>query len=72
MGAAFWYDHEYDASGIAINWAGRSFSKTQSLSINELEQKLGYTLFVNLPERVGATAATEIKSEKPANVNWWW
>ena len=72
MGAAFWYDHEYDASGIAINWAGRSFSKTQSLSINELEQKLGYTMFVNLPERVGATAATEIKSEKPANVNWWW
>lgn len=72
MGAAFWYDHEYDGAGVAINWAGRSFSKNQSLSINELEQKLGYTLFVNLPERVGASVADEIKSEKPANVNWWW
>ena len=66
MGAAFWYDHE------KTNWSGKSFSKTESLSISELEQKLGYQLFVSLPERVGSSTADEIKSEKPSSINWWW
>lgn len=66
MGAAFWYDHE------GVSWSGKPFSSAQSLSIAELEQKLGYPLFVNLPDRVGEKAANEIKTEKPANLNWWW
>ena len=66
LGAAFWYDHE------KTNWNGKSFSKAEALSISDLEQKLGYTLFVNLPERVGSTTADEIKSENPATVSWWW
>lgn len=66
LGAAFWYDHE------TTNWSGKSFSKAQSLSISELEERLGYTLFVNLPELVGSATASEIKSESPAAVNWWW
>ena len=66
MGAAFWFDHE------SVSWSGKSFSKSQALSIEDLERKLGYTLFVNLPERVGTKAATEIKSEDPTAMNWWW
>lgn len=66
MGAAFWFDHE------GVSWAGKNFSNAQSLSISELEQKLGYQLFVNLPDRVGASAANEIKSEKPSTMSWWW
>ncbi|MCR4859292.1 MAG: DNA/RNA non-specific endonuclease [Bacteroidales bacterium] len=66
MGAAFWYDHE------TVNWSGKSFSKAQSLSIKELETKLGYDLFVNLPGVVGQSAADEIEKEKPSTVNWWW
>ena len=66
LGAAFWFDHE------GTNWNGRSLSKAESLSISELEQKLGYELFVNLPAQVGSSTANEIKSEKPAAVSWWW
>ena len=66
MGAAFWFDHE------GVSWAGKNFSNAQSLSISELEQKLGYQLFVNLPDRVGTSAANEIKSEKPSTMSWWW
>ena len=62
----FWYDHE------KTNWNGKSFSRTESLSISELEQKLGYHLFVNLPDRVGAPTADLIKSEIPTSNNWWW
>ncbi len=62
--AAFWFDHK--AYGEPYNL------KAQSLSISELESKLGYSLFVNLPDRVSATTAQQIKSEQPKNVNWWW
>ena len=66
MAAGFWYDHyEYSQSG-------KSFGKGQSMSLDELEEKLGYKLFVNLPELVGAETTAKIKSEKPANVSWWW
>ena len=72
MGAAFWFDHEYDSAGNAILWTGKTFSSAYSLSIRELESKLGYDLFVNLPGRVGTAVADEIEKEKPAGVNWWW
>ena len=66
MGAAFWYDHyEYSQSG-------KKFSSAQSMSLEELEAKLGYQLFVNLSERVDAATVAKIKSEKPAGVSWWW
>ena len=63
MGAAFWYNHE----GFP-----QVFSKIESMSIAKLEEKLGYTLFVNLPKVSGESVAYEIKNEKPADVNWWW
>jgi endonuclease G len=63
MAAAFWYDHE--------NYP-RTFSKSESLSVAALEEKLGYKLFVNLDEVVGEDVANSIKSEIPATVSWWW
>ena len=66
MGAAFWFDHE------GVSWSGKKFSKDQALSIEALEQKLGYKLFVNLPERVGTRTANQIKTEDPTTMTWWW
>ena len=63
MGAGFWYDHEGFPS---------TFSSSQAMSLNELEAKLGYALFVNLQELVGADNAASIKAEKPATNTWWW
>jgi len=47
-------------------------SKSNALSISELESKLGYSLFVNLPEVVGEESAQKIKEQKPSSVSWWW
>ena len=66
MAAGFWYDH------YEFSQSGKSFGKGQSMSLDELEAKLGYKLFVNLQEQVGAETVAEIKSEKPADVSWWW
>ena len=44
----------------------------ESMSIDDLEDKLGYDLFVNLPAVVGEEAAAAIEAENPATVNWWW
>lgn len=66
MAAGFWYDHYEYSQG------GKSFGKGQSMSLDELEAKLGYKFFVNLQELVGAETVAAIKSEKPADVSWWW
>lgn len=63
MAAGFWYDHEGYPN---------TFSNKESMSIDDLEKKLGYELFVNLSGVVGESAAASIKSEKPASNNWWW
>lgn len=42
------------------------------MSIRELEQKLGFNLFVNLPAVVGNETAMAIETENPNTVNWWW
>ena len=63
MGAAFWYNHE----GYP-----QTFSKNESMSIAELENKLGYELFVNLPKVAGQDVAANIKEEKPSTNSWWW
>ena len=64
MGCAFWFENE--------DKYGSSLTKDMSLSLAELEKKLGYKLFVNLDAKVGSTTAKEIKEEKPATVSWWW
>ena len=63
MAVAFWYNHE----GCTM-----IFSNADSLSIADLEEKLGYGLFVNLDGIVGANVASTIKSEDPRDINWWW
>ena len=63
MAAAFLYNHDSYPN---------YFSKSESMSVKDLEEKLGYKLFVNLDEVVGVNVANSIKSEKPSLVNWWW
>lgn len=64
MACAVWLDHkEYSSSSINSGY---------SMSISDLEKKLGYQLFVNLPDRVGDATAKTIKDENPATVSWWW
>ena len=46
--------------------------KDYSLSIDDLEDILGYDLFVNLPGAVGEEKAAVIESQDPASVSWWW
>ena len=66
-----------DYAGCAVYLDHRSYSektvnKDMSMSIADLEKKLGYQFFVNLPAKVGAETATKIKSQDPKTVAWWW
>ena len=40
----------------------------QSMSIDELERRLGYDFFVNLPGVIGEDAAARVESEAD---DWW-
>ena len=64
MACAFWFDNsdKYDSK----------ISKSMSMSVADLEKKLGYKLFVNLEQKVGAETYKQIKEEDPATVTWWW
>ena len=64
MACAFWFDNadKYDSK----------ISKNMSMSVADLEKKLGYKLFVNLEAKVGAETYKQIKEEDPATVTWWW
>ena len=62
-GCAFWFNHEeYSAPGKY----NASLSMDMSISIKELEQKLGYELFTNLKGKVGAAKAETVKSTNTA------
>lgn len=60
--------------GIAFYFEHRSYSNdtntimNQSMSIDELESKLGYDFFVNLPDKIGESVAAEVES----SVDDWW
>lgn len=59
---AVWMDHkEYSDSYVSTDYA---------LSVSELEERLGYRLFVNLDDKVGATDARAIKDNE--STSWWW
>ncbi len=53
---------------------GKNFSdlKSLSMSIDELEEKIGIDLFVNLPAKLGETKAAELEAQNPKNSNIWW
>ena len=64
MGCAVYLEHkEYSSSAV---------SSSYSMSISDLEKKLGYKLFVNLPDKVGNDVAEKIKDQNPATISWWW
>ena len=61
---AVWLDHkEYSSSSI---------SSSYSMSIDELEEKLGLDLFANLPARIGESDAAKVEAQNPADISWWW
>ena len=64
MACAFYFENE--------NKYGAKISKDLSMSVADLEKKLGYKLFVNLEKKVGAETYKQIKEENPATVSWWW
>ena len=59
MGAAFYLDHD------ASKYSSKQITKSESMSIAELEDKLGIDFFVNLPAMVGADKAAAIENQDP-------
>lgn len=59
MGAAFYLDHD------ASKYSSKQITKSESMSIAELEDKLGMDFFVNLPVMVGADKAAAIENQDP-------
>jgi len=64
VGIAFYLEHEYKGA--------ESISKSMAISIDELEEKIGLDLFVNLPAAIGEADALKVESQNPQNVGIWW
>lgn len=56
-----WLDHYTSATSITRN---------DLFSIDELENKIGIDLFVNLPKEIGAEKAAKVESTKPTESAW--
>ena len=56
-----WLDHYTRASSI---------TRDDLFSIDELENKIGIDLFVNLPARIGAKNAADVESKEPTESAW--
>lgn len=52
--------------------AASTFTKELSISVDDLEDKLGMDFFVNLPDVVGDDKARMIEAENPAGNKFWW
>lgn len=61
MGAAFYLDHRYGNN----KYPYANVTETEIMTIEELEEKLGMKLFVNLSTKVGETMAASIKKQDP-------
>ena len=59
-GAAFWFDNKANSAS--------SIQKSMSMSIDQLEEKVGVDFFVNLPD----DKEKDVEAESPADVTWWW
>lgn len=64
MACAIWLKHEV--------YSNASVTKQYAMSIDELEKKIGFDFFANLPAKIGEDAAAQVKSEDPKTINWWW
>jgi DNA/RNA endonuclease G (NUC1) len=60
-GGAYWTPHVGYSSSYS-SWA---------ISIDDLEQKTGLDLYVNLPKMVGASAAASVEAARPGDAKWW-
>ena len=56
----FWFDNKSNSAP--------SVQKSMSMSIDDLEKKVGVDFFVNLPADVQAS----VEAQNPADVDWWW
>ena len=65
MGCAVYLEHKLYSVSSKVN-------KSYSMSIDDLEKKLGIDLFVNLPAAVGESLAATVEAEDPKSVAWWW
>lgn len=61
---AVWLDHKV--------YSTKTIDSSYSMSVDDLEEKLGIDFFVNLPAKVGEDVATRIEAEEPKDVAWWW
>ena len=67
--AAFLFDHEEYSNSEK---SSLPVTGSMSMSVSELEEVLGYKLFVNLASLLGEDKAEAIKQENPQNNGWWW
>lgn len=61
---AVWLDHKV--------YSTKTIDSSYSMSVDDLEEKLGIDFFVNLPAKVGEDVAARIEAEEPKDVAWWW
>lgn len=61
---AVWLDHKV--------FSTKTVDSRYSMSVDELEKKLGIDFFVNLPSKIGEEAAAKVEAEDPAKISWWW
>ena len=61
---AVWLDHKV--------YSTKTIDSSYSMSVDDLEEKLGIDFFVNLPAKVGEDVAARIEAEEPKSVTWWW
>ena len=65
----------YSACAILFEhkvYGNKNVTSEYSMSVDDLEKKLGIDFFVNLPAKVGEETAAKIEAENPAKVSWWW
>lgn len=61
IGAAFFFEHR--------NWPNsRAEVRAHAMSLDALEARLGFDLFVNLPP----DTARRVEAQDPLSVGWWW
>lgn len=61
---AVWLDHKV--------YSTKNIDSKYTMSVKDLEKKVGMDFFVNLPAVVGEEMAAKIESEDPSKVSWWW
>ena len=59
LGAAFYLEHDAD------KYPSKQITASESMSIDELEAKLGIDFFVNLPDKLGADRAAAVEAQNP-------